>query len=378
MPGPHEVVREHLGEIEAEEAVQLGSVVLRGGADECLEQEERGHHEEEPRARPLRRCQRDLTRRAERQRGLLAAVPAQEVPAAEHAEQEADPAEQQDQREHRPHHDIGRRLVVDARLGRPVVRIGVVLARALGRSRPRRPGEECGQLPQLRAVGDRLGPQAAPGRRVREEARVVADELPERVSLRRAERERAAPLVVAVGPEVLDRPAGGRVRPRAAVAALDEVRRAAQVIGGEVGAQVRAVAEHGAVLHEPVVQEDLLALADVRAGVEHRALRVDDTLGHRRLGHVGAIGEQPEDEEAEEDDQRDGLDPALGHEQCPPLAAHACRPLDRRDPPCDAYQKSAVGSRLRRRNPRTRAPAPGRGPGGRWTRTRRPWAGAPG
>ena len=76
VPGAHQVVREDLREVEAEEARELRPVVLRGGADERLDQEQRRHHEEEPRARALRRRQRDVARRAERQRGLLAPVPA--------------------------------------------------------------------------------------------------------------------------------------------------------------------------------------------------------------------------------------------------------------------------------------------------------------
>ena len=57
-------------------------------------------------------------------------------PAAEDAEQDPDAAEQRDQREHAPDDHVGGRPVVDARLGRPVVGVGVVVARALRRRRP--------------------------------------------------------------------------------------------------------------------------------------------------------------------------------------------------------------------------------------------------
>ena len=138
VPGAHQVVREDLREVEAEEARELGAVVLRGGADERLDQEQRGHHEEEPRARALRRRQRDVAGRAERQRGLLAPVPAEPpAPAAEGREQQPDPAEQRDQREHAPDDDVRRRRVVDARLRRPVVGVGVVVPGPLGRRPPR-------------------------------------------------------------------------------------------------------------------------------------------------------------------------------------------------------------------------------------------------
>ena len=36
------------GEVEAEEVAEVGAIVLRGGADERLDKEEGGHHQEEP------------------------------------------------------------------------------------------------------------------------------------------------------------------------------------------------------------------------------------------------------------------------------------------------------------------------------------------
>ena len=138
-----------LREIEPEEAVDLGAVVLGGGADERLDQEQRGHHEEEPRACPLSRRQRHVPGRAERQARLLATVPAQEPPAPEDAEQDPDAAQQRDQREDAPDDHVGGGPVVDSWLGRPVVGVGVVVARAIGRAGPRGPSEEGGQLAQL-------------------------------------------------------------------------------------------------------------------------------------------------------------------------------------------------------------------------------------
>ena len=80
MPGPQQVVGQDLGEIEPEEAVDLSAVVLGRGSDERLDQEQRGHHEEEPRCRPLCGRQRDVARRAEGERRLLAAVPPEVAP----------------------------------------------------------------------------------------------------------------------------------------------------------------------------------------------------------------------------------------------------------------------------------------------------------
>ena len=188
--------------------------------------------------RALCRRQRDVTRRAERQRGLLAPVPAEiAAPATEGAEQDADPAEQRDQRQHRPDEHVGRRLVVHARLGRPVVGVRVVVTRALRRCRPGRPREERRQLAQVGPVGDRLGPQAVDRRRVREEAAVVRNQRAERGRLAGGQGQRPAALVVAIGAEILDRLALRVARAGTAEGARDEVRGPAQVVGGEVRAR---------------------------------------------------------------------------------------------------------------------------------------------
>ena len=100
-----------------------------------------------------------------------------------------------------------------------------------------------------------------------------------RGGLRRGQRERAGALVVAVGAEVLDRAAHRAVRARSAVRGAHEVRCAAQIVGGVVRAQVCAVPEDRAVLHQPVVQEDLLAGLHISGRVEHRPRWIDDTLG---------------------------------------------------------------------------------------------------
>ena len=223
VPGAHQVEREDLGQVDPEEAGQLGSVVLRGGADERLEHEESRHHEEEPRAGPLRRRERDVAGRPEAQRGLLAPVPAEDVPASERAEEQPDATQQRDQRQHRPDDHVGGGLVVHPRLGRPVVGVAVVVARPLGGTGPRRPSEERGQGAQVVTIGDRVGPQAVLGGGLGEEARVVADEPPVGLRLLARELEHARALVVAVGAEDLDRLARRGVGARAAEPAPDVV-----------------------------------------------------------------------------------------------------------------------------------------------------------
>jgi len=59
---------------------------------------------------------------------------------AEDGEQDPDPTQQRNQRQHRPDDHVRRRLVAHARLRRPVVGVGVVVPGPVGGARPRRPG----------------------------------------------------------------------------------------------------------------------------------------------------------------------------------------------------------------------------------------------
>ena len=86
-----------------------------------------------------------------------------------------------------------------------------------------------------------------------------------------------------------------------------------QVVGGEVRPEVGAVAEDRAVLHQPVLQEELLAGADVVAGEQRLSGRVDDAVGDRRVGGVGAVGEEAEHRESDQHHQRSDLHPGPRH-----------------------------------------------------------------
>src|SRR6185436_10909647 len=103
-------------------------------------------------------------------------------------------------------------------------------------------------------------------------AAVVRNEAAEGFGLRSRQRQRLRRLVVAVGAQVRDRLARSRIRRGSAMRAPDEFGGAAQIVGGEVGSEVGTVTKRGAVLHQPVVQEDLLALLDVPAGVDDAAV----------------------------------------------------------------------------------------------------------
>ena len=68
MPRAHQVERERVGQVEAEEGIELSPVVLARGADERLDHEQRRHDEEEPGACALGRSQGHVARVAERER----------------------------------------------------------------------------------------------------------------------------------------------------------------------------------------------------------------------------------------------------------------------------------------------------------------------
>ena len=188
VPGARQVVGEHLGEVDAEEAVRArrGSagdaaptrVWSRNSAATTRKNQARG---------ALRRA--SAPRRRARGSDSVACsrpVPAEDAPAAEGREQDPDAAEQRDQREHGPDDHVGGGRVADQRLGRPVVRVRVVLARPLARRRPGRPGEERRQLVDLRRGSViALGPQPVAGRSGRRRSAGSALELLEGARLLR-------------------------------------------------------------------------------------------------------------------------------------------------------------------------------------------------
>jgi hypothetical protein len=105
------------------------------------------------------------------------------------------------------------------------------------------------------------------------------------------------------------------------------------------------VAEHGPVLHQPVVKEYLLPGGDIGARVQRPARGIHHQPGNRRLGLVGAVREQAEHEEPEEQDEDHRLDPRLRHQQLPSFSPFHRRLLQRPD---------RVGDTLRLRSRQTR------------------------
>ena len=126
-----------------------------------------------------------------------------------------------------------------------------------------------------------------------------------------AEHERIGCGIVAVGLELRNRPGACGFGALIAAAPGHDQGRPAQVIGRVIRAQITAVAEDRAVLHQAVAQKDLLALQNVRASEQDLALRIDRFAWQRRGAGVSAIGQKAEHEEAEQQHHGHGLGPAF-------------------------------------------------------------------
>jgi hypothetical protein len=61
------------------------------------------------------------------------------------------------------------------------------------------------------------------------------------------------------------------------------------------------VAKNGAVLHEAIAQENLLAADDIRAGKNNAAIRINNLGRDRRFIGVRSICQQSHDEEAKKE-----------------------------------------------------------------------------
>jgi hypothetical protein len=97
VPGAHDVEGQVAVTVEAEEPSDLGAVVLAGHADEGLDQEQGRHGQEEPGGGFLRRGEGYPVGRPERQLLLVAAVPPEPVPPAEHRKQRPDAGQEGDE-----------------------------------------------------------------------------------------------------------------------------------------------------------------------------------------------------------------------------------------------------------------------------------------
>ena len=104
-----------------------------------------------------------VAHRHERMDVLAAAFPAEEIKLAERKQHERRSAQEGHQARRAPENRVGAQLVPGGWVVREVVRVGVVLARAVRGGSPSRPRKERGELPEFGGVGDVLGGQTGVG-----------------------------------------------------------------------------------------------------------------------------------------------------------------------------------------------------------------------
>ncbi len=325
VPGPREVVRQDACEVEAVEAPGFDAVVRQGAAQGRLAQEQQRHHrEEEAHGLLAGREGPGVEPPLFRVPPARLAAPAQVVELPEDEEDEAQAAQQRDEAHGAPQVGGGRGGVAHQGLVGPAVGVGVGLPRARRHRGPGGPGEVGREVPQLTFVLDELRGQAHGG--------LVAGEvgLPlrnlgavgRRLHIREAQGVRPRVIAVLLGlrgqqgtdlqglplAKILESPA----IPGLGQDITTNLRLAVEVLGGVVGPQVGAVAPEGAVLHEAVLEEDLLAVLDVLTREEHLAGLPHDPGRDGRRACVG-LGRDPDQQaEAEDHHEDDGLPPAGG------------------------------------------------------------------
>src|SRR5579871_1713984 len=97
---------------------------------------------------------------------------------------------------------------------------------------------------------------------------------------------------------------------------------AMEIVGGEIRAQISAMAKNRAIFHESVAQKHFLTGDDIRSREENSSGWIDNARGDRRLVGVGSIGEHTEDQKTTNDHNHDRLNPAVRDQQ-----RTACRPI---------------------------------------------------
>ena len=238
--------------------------------------------------------------------------------------QRADPREQQEYADSRPHERVARQAVSNQRLVRPVAGVGDGISGSVRARGPGGPEEEGRELPQLRRIGLRARRNGVVVAAVREHVGVVGgvcferartDRIDHQIARGRSEGIRAHEHGEArfqvrpwSGGERLV--ARSRLRPRPVV--QDEDRFAVEPVGAPVGSDVAAVAPDRTHLHPSHGLPDVLPALDVRARNDHPAVRGDHAVGNRRGLQVDPRAHPAEHCKRREDDG-DKCDPKPSH-----------------------------------------------------------------
>src|SRR5579863_6524383 len=139
----------------------------------------------------------------------------------------------------------------------------------------------------------------------------------ERGCLGRRVGKLAAGGIVSVALEIRYRLLFCPVRLRTSIVVRHQKSSAMEIIRGEVRAQICAMAKNRAVLHQAVTQENFLAMNHVGARKDYAPGRVHNLSGDWRFVRVGSVGKETQNQEAQEKDNRDGLNPASSDEKFP-------------------------------------------------------------
>jgi hypothetical protein len=222
------------------------------------------------------------------------------TPATIDRKQDARATEKHDQRQARPNQQISCGPVVDSGLHRPVVGVAVGMPRALGCRSPGSPGEEGGHLPDLFLVRDQTRLEAILGGRFTEEVGIVLSDFLEGHDLLGSELKSLGLFIEAVCPPHLDIGFGGIHGAGLTQLPLRGLCGLAKIFGREVGSEIAAMAQDGAILHQAPCLEELLSSGDVIGGEEHLPTGVNDLLWLRHGRGIGAIGQDAHHEEAEQ------------------------------------------------------------------------------
>ena len=216
------------------------------------------------------------------------ALPAQVVELADDEEDQTQPRQEGDETQGAPDIGLGGRAVSRDGLVRPVVGVGVILPGAIRRCGPGRPGEVGGQSFDLRGVLNIVGRQPGSGVLPGEVLAPFGKLGAVGSHLARREPKSSRGRIVPVFLERRDRPRGCdallvRRELRKGLAVFlgrdrvpGHLAEPVQILRAVIGTQVGPMAPQAPVLHETVLEEDLLALLDVGSGKHHSPVRIHE------------------------------------------------------------------------------------------------------
>ena len=278
-----------------------------GAGKHLREEEQRGDdHELERGALRFGRLEDRRVWRARRR-----AMPSEMSEPAKGQQHDGGARQQEHQAEHAVDHGPAGQHVAGQRIVGKVVRVGMRQTGPRRRRGPGGPGKERGQLAQFLRIGDRPRRQPAIVGGRHEVVPPIGDLALERGRVCRTEAQGPGRGVVAV---LLHRPGDaavdlglllgreldiGTAEPLLRGLVGDVERPVVQVLRREVRAEIGAMAPYRAVVHEAVLEEDLLARGHVLAGEEDRAGSVDDPGGNGRCLAVGLDGHRDQNRKAE-------------------------------------------------------------------------------